>query len=202
MQGAQPETMSVETGEAAFFGAQAPVDDPGLDPEAFAIVDRWVAAHSGGAERLIPLLHHVQQRLGYLPHPVLEHVAGRLGLSPVEVEGVVSFYHFFTTVPRGRYQLKVCTGTACFVNGAQTICDVLKDLVGIGVGEVTTDRLFSLEQVRCIGACGLAPAMMVNDEVHGHLTPNAIRKLVRKLKSAARKERDRSAGEANGESEH
>ncbi|NOZ93516.1 MAG: NAD(P)H-dependent oxidoreductase subunit E, partial [Acidobacteria bacterium] len=133
--------------------------------------------------------------------PVLEHVAGKLGLSPVEVYSVVSFYHFFTTTPRGRYQLKVCMGTACFVNDARTICDVLGDLIGLRVGEVSEDRLFSLEQVRCIGACGLAPAMMVNDEVHGHLTPNAIRKLVRKLKAAARKKGDPAGEEENGESE-
>jgi len=191
-----------DAGERGFFGAGAPGNGEPVDPEAYAIVDRYVAEHPGGRERLIPLLHRVQEHLGYLPFPIQEYVAEKLGLSPVEVYGVVSFYHFFTTTPRGRYQLKVCMGTACFVNGAQTICDVVGDLLGIGVGEVTGDRLFSLEQVRCIGACGLAPAMMVNDEVHGHLTPNAIRKLVRKLKTAARKEREARAGEAGGEREH
>ncbi|HHQ47628.1 MAG TPA: NAD(P)H-dependent oxidoreductase subunit E [Acidobacteria bacterium] len=193
---------ALERVDREFFGAQAPVMDEEVDPEAYRLVDRYVEEHPGGQEQLIPLLHRVQEFLGYLPFPVQEYIAGKLGLSPIEVYSVVSFYHFFTTTPRGRYQLKVCMGTACFVNNAQTICDVVGDLLGIRVGEVTGDRMFSLEQVRCIGACGLAPAMMVNDEVHGHLTPNAIRKLVRKLKSAARKERDRSAGEANGESEH
>ncbi len=190
-----------EQGERAFFGACVQGGGEPIDPEAYRIVDRWIERNPGGRERLIPLLHAVQEHLGYLPFPVQEYVAERLGLSPIEVYGVVSFYHFFTTTPRGRYQLKVCMGTACFVNNAQTICDVVGDLLGIGVGEVTEDRLFSLEQVRCIGACGLAPAMMVNDEVHGHLTPNAIRKLVRRLKAAARKEREARKGEADGENE-
>lgn len=193
---------AAEQVQDGFFGAQGIVMDEPVDPEAYRMVDAYMAEHPGGQEQLIPLLHRVQERLGYLPYPVLEYIAGKLGLSPVEVYSVVSFYHFFTTTPRGRYQLKVCMGTACFVNDAQTICDVLGDLIGLQVGEVSEDRLFSLEQVRCIGACGLAPAMMVNDEVHGHLTPNAIRKLVRKLKAAARKRGDTAGGEGNGESEH
>jgi len=184
-----------------FFGSHGAMDDA-VDPEAYRIVDEYVREHPGGQEQLIPLLHRVQEHLGYLPFPIQEYVAEKLGMSPVEVYSVVSFYHFFTTTPRGRYQLKVCMGTACFVNNAQTICDVLGDLIGLEVGGVTGDRLFSLEQVRCIGACGLAPAMMVNDEVHGHLTPNAIRKLVRKLRTKARKERKTTEGEANGANEH
>jgi len=189
-------------GGEGFFGPHGAVMEEPVDPEAYRIVDEYAAEHPGGQEQLIPLLHRVQEHVGYLPFPVLEYIAGKLGLSPVEVYSVVSFYHFFTTTPRGRYQLKVCMGTACFVNNAQTICDVLGDLLGLEVGGVSEDRLFSLEQVRCIGACGLAPAMMVNDEVHGHLTPAAIRKLVRKLKSAARKEKNRAGGEDESEHEH
>lgn len=186
-----------------FFGAGGMGSEEEVDPEAYRLVDEYVREHPGGQEQLIPLLHRVQEHLGYLPFPIQEYVAEKLGMSPVEVYGVVSFYHFFTTTPRGRYQLKVCMGTACFVNNAQTICEVLADLLKIGVGEVTEDRLFSLEQVRCIGACGLAPAMMVNDEVHGHLTANEIRKLVRRLKARARKEREaEERGEGHGEGEY
>ena len=173
-----------------FYGAQEKSTGDEVDPEAWRIVDEYVAEHPGGQEQLIPLLHRVQGKIGYLPFPIQEYVAEKLGMSPVEVYSVVSFYHFFTTTPRGRYQLKVCMGTACFVNNAQTICDILGDLVGLEVGGVTDDRLFSLEQVRCIGACGLAPAMMVNDEVHGHLTPKELRKLIRKLKSGARRQEE------------
>ncbi|RLE18089.1 MAG: NAD(P)H-dependent oxidoreductase subunit E [Acidobacteria bacterium] len=188
-----------EPAGSGLIDAQAPEE---IDSEAYRIVDRYVSEQPGGQEQLIPLLHRVQEYLGYLPFPVQEYVAGKLGLSPVEVYAVVSFYHFFTTTPRGRYQLKVCMGTACFVNNAQTICDVLGDLSGIELGGVTEDRLFSLEQVRCIGACGLAPALMVNDEAHGHLTPITVRKIFRKLKSAARKEKNSAGGEADSENKH
>lgn len=179
-----------ETAEAGMLGSAFGVEKESIDPEAFRIVDRYVLENPGGQEQLIPLLHRVQEYLGYLPFPIQEYVAEKLGMAPVEVSGVVGFYHFFTTTPRGRYQLKVCMGTACFVNSAQTICDVLGDLLGLEIGGVTDDLVFSLEQVRCIGACGLAPAMMVNDDVYGHLTPTAVRKVVRKLKSAARKEKE------------
>ena len=185
-----------------FFSARVPVMDEAIDPEAYRIIDAYVFEHPGGQEQLIPLLHRVQEHVGYLPFPVQEYVAGKLGLSPVEVHSVVSFYHFFTTTPRGKYQLKVCMGTACFVTNAQTIGDVLGDLTGLKIGEVTEDLLFSLDQVRCIGACGLAPAMMVNDEVHGHLTAKAIRTLIRKLKKAERKEQDQTRGEECGEKQH
>jgi len=171
-----------------YFGASGPHPTDPPPPEIVQLVDGWVEAHPGGHERLIPLLHTVQSHLGYLPSAVQELVADRLGIAPVQVEGVVSFYHFFTTTPRGRYQLKVCMGTACFVRGGQRLVATLEDVLGIGIGGVTEDRLFSLDAVRCIGACGLAPAMMVNDDVHGHLDSPAVRKLVRRLRNAARKE--------------
>lgn len=173
--------------------ATLPGDD--VAAEVQTLVDGWVAEHPGGAERLIPLLHRVQQELGYLPFPVQEYVADALELSPVQVYGVVSFYHFFTTTPRGRFQLKVCMGTACFVRHGQRLLEVIESTLGIGVGEVSEGRLFSLEQVRCIGACGLAPAMMVNDEVHGNLTPTDVRKLVRRLRAQARRESAAAAAE-------
>ncbi|GEM_PF-1245555 len=181
-----------------FFGAHEPLPREDVDPAIWPFIDRWVATHRGGRERLIPLLHAIQEQLGYLPFPVQEYVAEKLGLSPIQVYGVVSFYHFFTTTPRGRYQLKVCMGTACFVRHAQSIVETLNDVLGIGVGEVTEDRMFSLEQVRCIGACGLAPAMMVNDEVHGNLTRNDVRRLVRRLRAKERKAAAKAAGEADG----
>ena len=181
-----------------FFGVHEPLDRDDVEPSIWPFIDRWVDTHAGGRERLIPLLHAVQERLGYLPFSVQEYVAEKLGLSPVQVYGVVSFYHFFTTTPRGKYQLKVCMGTACFVRHAESLVETINDVLGIGVGEVTADRLFSLEQVRCIGACGLAPAMMVNDEVHGNLTRNEVRKLVRRLRAAEKRAAKNAAGEGDG----
>ena len=168
-----------------YWGAEELLDLSDVPEGTWEEIDRWLAEHPGGRERLIPLLHRVQQRIGWLPFPVLEYVADRLGMSPVEVHGVVSFYHFFTTTPRGRYQLKVCMGTACFVRHADQLVDAIREELGIGVGEVTEDRLFSLEQVRCIGACSIAPAMMVGDDVHGNLDARAVKRLVRRLRREA-----------------
>ena len=167
----------------AFFGAeeQSPRDE--IDPGVWALIDDYLAEHAGGRERLIPLLHRVQETLGYLPFAVQEYIAGGLGLSAVEVYGVVSFYHFFTTTPRGKNELKVCMGTACFVRKAQRLLETLKQVLDIEVGEVTGDRLFSVEQVRCIGACGLAPAMMHNADTLGKLTPKELRELIVRLRA-------------------
>lgn len=168
-----------------FFGTHEPLPADEIGPEVWELIDRWVATHAGGRERLIPLLHLVQEEIGYLPFPVQEYVAERLGLSPIEVYGVVSFYHFFTTTPRGRFQLKLCTGTACFVRRSQRLVDAVRDALGIDLGEVTNDLLFSAEGVRCLGACGLAPAIMVNSQVHGNMTPQKLRRLLKSLAESA-----------------
>lgn len=173
--GATVETVSGEPPEDA------------VAPATLAQIDAYLRDHPGGAERLIPVLHRVQGELGYLPFPVIKAIAERLGISPIQAYGVVSFYHFFTTTPRGRYQLKVCMGTACFVRNANSVLESVHDTIGLEVGGVTKDRLFSLEQVRCLGACGLAPAMMVNNEVYGHLTRAGVRKLLQGLRAKVRK---------------
>lgn len=171
-----------------YFG---PPDDAVTDPAAqavFALVDEYLANHPGGRERLIPLLHRVQEEIGYLPFAIQEYIAEGLGMSPIQVYEVVSFYHFFTTTPRGRFQVKVCMGTACFVRGATQLLHTLSDTLDLEVGSISDDHLFNLDQVRCIGACGLAPALMVGDDVHGNIDPAGARKLVRKLKIRAAKE--------------
>lgn len=196
MRSAQDIRQSNET-EAQFFGPTVLEDEEPLEPETEEIVDRWLAENPGGRERLIPLLHLVQKHLGYLPPAAQKLVADRLGMSPIQVYGVISFYHFFTTTPRGRYQVKVCTGTACFVRGAGRILDVLSDELGVESGSVTEDRSFNLDQVRCIGACGLAPAVMVNEKVHGNLDSPRARRLAKKLKRQAKK--DAEAASETGE---
>jgi NADH:ubiquinone oxidoreductase subunit E len=183
----------------AFFGTvQLPPADE-VDPGIWSLIDDYLARNAGGRERLIPLLHKVQGALSYLPFSIQEYVAAKLGLSPIQVYGVVSFYHFFTTIPRGRHELKVCMGTACFVRHALRLMDTLKQTIGIDVGGVTEDRQFSLEQVRCLGACGLAPAMMHNSETLGKLTPEELRKIVWKLKTTERKREESKPPESSGE---
>ncbi|MEW6338968.1 MAG: NAD(P)H-dependent oxidoreductase subunit E [Acidobacteriota bacterium] len=188
-------TVTTETGGHAAPVSLVPSDEEIIE-RGRRVVDGYLVENRGGSERLIPLLHRVQEDIGYLPFPIQEYIAARLAISPIQVYSVVSFYHFFTTVPRGRFQLKVCMGTACFVQHAEGLLDTIKELTGLRVGEVTADRIFSLEQVRCIGACGLAPAMMVNDEVYGHLTPAEIRKLLRRLKSRAKQAAGEEAAHA------
>ena len=185
--------------ELARGGAPVPAcagepSDGDVAPETLALIDGFLRDHPGGPERLIPTLHCAQEELGYLPFPVIKTIAERLGISPIQAYGVVSFYHFFTTTPRGRYQLKVCMGTACFVRNANSVLESIHDTIGLEVGGVTKDRLFSLEQVRCLGACGLAPAMMVNGEVHGHLTRAGVRKLLQGLRAKARQPRTGGEG--------
>jgi NADH:ubiquinone oxidoreductase subunit E len=117
------------------------------------------------ADSLIEILHAVQEEIGYLPQHVQEYVADKMDLPVGSVEGVITFYSFFTTVPRGRHTIRVCQGTACYVRGGKRVLELVSKSAGIGVGETSDDRRFSLEIVRCIGACGLAPVLTVDGDV-------------------------------------
>jgi NADH:ubiquinone oxidoreductase subunit E len=172
-----------------FFGPEQVSPTERIDPEIWKKIHDYLTRNPGGQERLIPLLHMTQDALGYLPFVVQEYIADRLGLSPIQLYGVVSFYHFFKTTPRGRYQLKVCMGTSCFLRHAQRLTEAIQQVLGVEVDGVTNDRLFGLEQGRCLGCCGLAPAMMLNDEVQPNLTPMNVRKLVLGLRSKVRREK-------------
>jgi NADH:ubiquinone oxidoreductase subunit E len=187
---------------SGYFGPEASAPGEVMDAEVKSLIDGYVETHPGSRERLIPLLHLAQAKLGYLPPVVQEYVAHVLGMSPVQVAGVISFYHFFTTTPRGRYQIKVCTGTACFVRGAMNLVGELSKVLGISLGEVSEDGLFSLEQVRCIGACGLAPAMMVNNDVYGHLSRKDVKRVVRQLRKGANVEESPTGEMAEGDGVH
>lgn len=127
---------------------------------------------------LIPVLQHAQAIFGYLPEDALKQISVGLNKSYSEVAGVVSFYSYFSTVPRGKNLVRVCMGTACYVRGASEVLEAVKDNLGIDVGETTEDKLFSLEIARCFGACGLAPALMVNDEVHQRVKPAKMNELL------------------------
>ncbi len=110
---------------------------------------------------LISVLHRAQEIFGYLPQEVQEFVAKELKVPVAKVYGVVSFYHFFSMTPKGKYPVSVCMGTACYVRGAEKVLNSLKNYLGIDVGETTEDGLFSLDALRCVGACGLAPVVLV-----------------------------------------
>lgn len=134
-------------------------------------VDEIIKRFKGKPGGLIPVLEQVQGVLGYLPVAIQEVIAEGLGVPRAQVFGVVTFYSFFTMVPRGKHTCRVCLGTACYVRGGRAIAETLKRNLGISEGETTADRMFSLESVRCLGACGLGPVVVVDEEVHGRMKP-------------------------------
>ena len=120
-------------------------------------------------ENLIGILHYAQDIYGYLPDNVQWHIAQKLDIPSAKVYGVVSFYSFFTMIPRGEHVVNVCMGTACFVRGGDKLKDALESQLKIKAGETTPDNLFTLETLRCVGACGLAPVIIVDGHVHGRM---------------------------------
>lgn len=139
-------------------------------------IDQVIAKYRDRHGALIPALKETQDICGYLPQKVQRRVAEGLRMSPSQIYGVVSFYAFFTTIPRGKHIIRVCLGTACYVKGSKQILEKLEQELGLKVGEITKDRKFSLEAVRCLGCCSLAPAMVIDDETHALVDPaGAIR---------------------------
>ena len=142
-------------------------------------VDQVIAKYKGRHGSLIPALKESQDVCGYLPRQVQRRIAEGLSLSPSQVYGVVSFYAFFTTVPRGRHIIRVCLGTACYVKGSKQIIERLERELGMKVGGITKDRRFSLEAVRCLGCCSLAPAIVVDNDTHALVEPSEAVRIVR-----------------------
>jgi NADH:ubiquinone oxidoreductase subunit E len=127
---------------------------------------------------LIQSLHKAQEIFTYLPSVVQIHVANRLGLHLAEVYGVISFYSYFTDKPVGRYKINICTGTACFVKGADKLVEEFQRYLGIKLGETGIDGKFSLTGLRCVGACSMAPVVMVNDRVYGNVTTKMVPEII------------------------
>ena len=127
------------------------------------------------AGELINILHKTQEAFGYLPAEVQQVIAKELNISEAKVYGVVTFYAFFTMQPKGKHKISVCMGTACYVRGAEKVVDELKKELKINVGEITPDGQFSLDCLRCVGACGLAPVMLIGDKVYGRIDPKEVK---------------------------
>lgn len=131
---------------------------------------------------LMPALQYAQELYGYLPYEVQNIIADELGVTLSEVYGVATFYSQFSLYPKGKYQIGVCLGTACYVNGSGEIYDKLRSLLGIESGECTEDKLFSLDATRCVGCCGMAPVMKVNDDVYGKVKPEDVEGILAKYR--------------------
>lgn len=132
-------------------------------------------------DNLIAILNEVQEKYGYIPKQCQMEISKYLNIPMAEIYGVITFYSRFTTSPKGKYNIAVCLGTACFVKGSQSILDRLKERLKISGGETTSDGKFSIDEVRCVGACGLAPVFMVNDEVYGNATVKMLDEVLDKL---------------------
>ncbi len=146
-------------------------------------LDETIKEYKDKPGGLIPALQIAQGIFGYLPEVALKHVAAGFGKPYSEVAGVVGFYAFFSTKPRGKYLIRVCLGTACYVRGAQLVLESMKKELGVDVGETTSDRLFSLEVIRCIGACSLGPAVVIGKNTHQKVKPARVRELLERYRS-------------------
>jgi NADH:ubiquinone oxidoreductase subunit E len=138
------------------------------------------------ASQLISVLHKVQNHFGYLGAEQLDAVAQLLQVPAAKVAGVASFYHFFRLQPHGRFQINVCLGTACYVKGAERVAQKIMDELGITWGETSKDGVFTLEGSRCLGTCGLAPVVMIDNEVHASVTPDQVPAILEKYIDRAR----------------
>jgi NADH:ubiquinone oxidoreductase subunit E len=150
-----------------------------ITKEEWEKIDHVIASYKGRYGALIPVLKEVQDICGYLPKKVQHRIAEGLNLSSSQVYGVVSFYAFFTLVPRGKYIIRVCLGTACYVKGSKQILDNLQRELNVEVGGITKDRKFSLEAVRCLGCCSLAPAIVIGESTHALVAPAEAIRIVR-----------------------
>lgn len=148
------------------------------EEEKFALLGDVISDYQKAETNLIQILHMAQAIFGYLPETVQTYIAEEMDLPISKVKGVVTFYSFFSTQPKGKYTIRVCLGTACYVRGGKKILDRLKELLCIDVGETTEDRKFSLEVVRCMGACGLAPAIRINDKVIKRVNPSKLQQIL------------------------
>ncbi len=149
-------------------------------PQQEAQLRELIAAHKDQPGATMPVLQKAQEIFGYLPEEVQIMIAEGLDIPLSEIYGVASFYAQFTMNPKGKYQVSVCLGTACYVKGAAELLDAVQGNLGIPSGSVSADGKFSIDACRCVGACGLAPVMMVNNDVYGRITPDQIPEILAK----------------------
>jgi len=149
-----------------------------LSPEDWSLVDAIIERYKSKPGSLIPALEEIQETIGYLPKTVQRKVALGLKIPFSEVYGVVTFYSFFTITPRGRHTIRCCLGTACYVRGGKRIAETIEHAFSVKEGETTPDRRFTYETVRCLGACGLGPVMVADDDVHGRIKPAKVKDIL------------------------
>ena len=152
--------------------------NPDLTPEVMKQIDKVIEENIHRPGCLIPVLTKCQEILGYIPVELQEYLSEKLNIPGSNIYGVVSFYSFFSMIPKGRHTIKICEGTACYVQGSYRIRDFICNEYGLEPGGTTEDRRFSLQVVRCLGACGLAPVMMVDNDTYGKLTIDNVKEIL------------------------
>jgi NADH:ubiquinone oxidoreductase subunit E len=155
-------------------------NDPVAVAEQRAQIDAIIAEHSVRPGSTMLILNEIQSQIGYVSKPTQNYIAEKLRVPLKDVFGVVTFYSFFTMKPRGKHRVAFCLGTACYVSGAEMLIEKAQQILGVKLGETTSDRKFTIEPCRCLGACSQAPAVIVDDNVHGRNTPDKIVTVLRK----------------------
>lgn len=158
-----------------------PANDPVAVQEKRVIIDQILEANKDLPGGLMVILNELQSRVGFISEPMQQYVARKLRIPASKVHGVVSFYSFFTTNPRGKHTIKFCMGTACYVGGMPQLIEKAKQLLGVEPGQTTKDGAITLEICRCVGACSQAPVIVVDEETHGRVRPNKFPQLVRTI---------------------
>jgi NADH-quinone oxidoreductase subunit E len=156
-----------------------PTSEIEFSKELNAFINEWKSKPG----TLIMLLHRIQEEFTYVPREAAEKLSRMIGIPLAKIYGVITFYHFFKTTKPGKHNIAVCLGTACYLKGSQDILDECRSIIGIDPNEVSPDGLFSVEPVRCVGCCGLAPVMTIGEEVYGKLTKDKIPEIVAKYRT-------------------
>lgn len=157
------------------------VGNDSLTEKEYECLKKIIDDHKDKAGALIPILHEVQNKIGYLPPAAQRIIATELAIPMVNVNGIVTFYSLFTEKPLGKYVIGVCQGTGCYVKGKERLLEKIKDLLGIEPGQTTKDGMYSLKVVRCLGACGLGPAMSINDQIYTRVKPEQFEEILKRL---------------------
>jgi len=160
-----------------------PANDPLMIPELRAEIDEVIVEHRERPGATMVVLGEIQNKIGFISDAMQAYIADELEIPVSTIHGVVTFYSFFTTNPRGKHTIKFCMGTACYVGGVPQLIEKAKQILGIDVGETTADGNITLEICRCVGACSQAPVIVVNDEVMGRVKPNKIPQIVKPLQN-------------------
>ncbi len=165
------------------FVERAPANDPVAIPEKREVIDKILEENKTLPGALMVILNELQNQVGFISEPMQQYVARWLRVPVSKVHGVVSFYSFFTTQPRGRHTIKFCMGTACYVGGMPQLIEKAKQVLGVEPGQTTKDGNITLEICRCVGACSQAPVIVIDEDSHGRVRPNKLPQLVRAIQA-------------------